>query len=300
MKDNIPIEVWTGSTNLTGGGLFGQSNVGHIIRNKEISKLYLEYWKKISADPKKTGEKGVKSWLKVNNPDLRGQVKKNSVNVIFSPRTDTSMLQWYADKLNEAKNSVFLTLAFSIDDSFFNVVKEDSKHSDNKSFQRYIMVENKNSQYIKPRYPDMTKCKQNMLAYGDKMRYRKGINETEELIESLTGLNENVNYLHTKYMLIDPLTDDPIVISGSANFSKASTIDNDENMLIIRGNTKIADIYLTEFMRLFNHFKNRNVENSLNDEDYKRRQSLIPNDTWTKAYFKKDSEEFRQRLLFSA
>jgi phosphatidylserine/phosphatidylglycerophosphate/cardiolipin synthase-like enzyme len=65
--------------------------------------------------------------------------------------------------------------------------------------------------------------------------------------------NKHVRYIHTKYMLIDPLSDDPIVITGSANFLKASTTGNDENMLIIRGDTAVADIYLTEFMRLFTH-----------------------------------------------
>jgi phosphatidylserine/phosphatidylglycerophosphate/cardiolipin synthase-like enzyme len=38
--------------------------------------------------------------------------------------------------------------------------------------------------------------------------------------EKLTG--PNVRYLHTKYMLVDLLGDDPIVVSGSANFSKPS------------------------------------------------------------------------------
>ncbi len=32
---------------------------------------------------------------------------------------------------------------------------------------------------------------------------------------------------------------------------------NDENMLIIRGDQRVADIYLTEFNRLFNHYSFR-------------------------------------------
>ena len=55
-------------------------------------------------------------------------------------------------------------------------------------------------------------------------------------------------------MLIDPLGEDPVVIVGSANFSAASTDSNDENMLVIRGNKAVADIYLGEFMRLFSHY----------------------------------------------
>jgi len=75
--------------------------------------------------------------------------------------------------------------------------------------------------------------------------------------EELTGLNGHVRYVHTKYMLVDPLSDDPIVVTGSANFSNASTKNNDENMLIIRGDTRVADIYLGEFMRLYTHYRFR-------------------------------------------
>lgn len=72
--------------------------------------------------------------------------------------------------------------------------------------------------------------------------------------ERLSGLNCHVRYVHTKYMLIDPLGPDPIILSGSANFSAASSKDNDENMLVIRGDKRVADIYLGDFMRLYNHF----------------------------------------------
>jgi hypothetical protein len=37
-------------------------------------------------------------------------------------------------------------------------------------------------------------------------------------------------------------------------------------MLIIRGDTRVADIFLGEFMRLFNHFQVRNMLNKLSDE----------------------------------
>ena len=64
-------------------------------------------------------------------------------------------------------------------------------------------------------------------------------------------------------MLVDPLSADPVVVTGSANFSKASTNSNDENMMIIRGNQRVADIYYTEFNRLFNHYYFRSVYNNV-------------------------------------
>ena len=100
-------------------------------------------------------------------------------------------------------------------------------------------------------------------------------------------------------MLIDPLTDDPIVITGSANFSTASTKNNDENMLVIRGNTRVADVFLGEFMRLFNHFHVRDRLNRLSSEKEVAASYLEPDDSWTKPYYKAGSQEQQERLLFS-
>jgi phosphatidylserine/phosphatidylglycerophosphate/cardiolipin synthase-like enzyme len=72
-----------------------------------------------------------------------------------------------------------------------------------------------------------------------------------------------VFFVHTKFLLIDPLSDDPLVCSGSANFSPDSLLQNDENMLLIRGDTRVADIYMTEFDRVFRHFYFRDIANEL-------------------------------------
>jgi phosphatidylserine/phosphatidylglycerophosphate/cardiolipin synthase-like enzyme len=71
--------------------------------------------------------------------------------------------------------------------------------------------------------------------------------------EYLTGFNRN-NYIHDKFLLIDPHGEDPIVVTGSANFSGPSQRNNDENMLVIRGVKRVAHIYFGEFLRIFDHF----------------------------------------------
>ena len=58
-------------------------------------------------------------------------------------------------------------------------------------------------------------------------------------------------------MLIDPLGTKPVTLMGSANFSEASVGTNDENMVLIRGDTRVADIYFGEFMRVFAHHRFR-------------------------------------------
>ena len=83
------------------------------------------------------------------------------------------------------------------------------------------------------------------------------------LKEELTRDQGNIFFVHTKYLLIDPLSDDPLICTGSANFSENSLTDNDENMILIRGSTRVADIYMTEFDRLFRHFYFRDVANEV-------------------------------------
>jgi len=305
LKNDKPIQVWTGSTNFTAGGIFGQSNVGHVVRDEAVAQKYLEYWGKLSTDPKKKSaesdppDTGMQNWTVLQQPDLQGPPPPNSITPVVSPRLTTAMLDWYADRLNAAKNSVFFTAAFSVADEIFEKVKVEKPVSHGEPYLRYLLLEGITG-LMRPKYPIMAKCPQNRIAWGDTLKTRAGGEEKhKQFIETLTGLNDHVNYLHTKYMLIDPLSDDPVVITGSANFSKASTVNNDENMLIIRGNKRVADIYLGEFMRLFNHFRLRNELNELSDEEAAKAAYLCPDDSWTKPYYTEDTQEHSERLLFS-
>ncbi len=304
LKDGKPIQVWTGSTNFTPGGIFGQSNVGHVVRDEAVAQKYHEYWQKLATDPKKKSSKsdppdaGIRNWNLLHQPDLEGPPPPDSMTAIFSPRLSKAMLDWYADRLDAARNSVFFTAAFSVADEIFNKVIHTRDVGD-EPYLRYLLLEGIGG-LLRPKYPKMAECPQNRIAWGETLRRRAGGDEKHtQFIETLTGLNTNVNYLHTKYMLIDPLSDDPVVITGSANFSKASTVNNDENMLIIRGNTRVADIFLGEFMRLFNHFESRNKENRLSDEDAEQERYLVGDDSWTRPYYTAGSQDQAERLLFS-
>jgi phosphatidylserine/phosphatidylglycerophosphate/cardiolipin synthase-like enzyme len=110
-----------------------------------------------------------------------------------------------------------------------------------------------------------------------------------------------VFFVHTKFLLIDPLSDDPLVCSGSANFSSNSLLQNDENMLLIRGNTRVADIYMTEFDRLFRHFYFRDVANELEAKGKNARSIFLDeSDDWSASYFWKDGfKSLRRQMFFS-
>jgi len=300
LKDGKPIEVWTGSTNITYGGIFGQSNIGHIVRDEGIAEQYFNYWTKLSGDPIKSKRgsdpdfTAMKNWVAEHNPNL-DDIPPNSIHAIFSPRKDTDMLQWYADQMKKAKQSIFFTAAFSMDKRVLEVLKNNTDTDD--AYQRYLLLEGITG-LMRDKYPILQKSTQNRISYGAEFKKRKGMEHTDIAIETLTGLNDHVNYIHTKYLVVDALTDDPLVVSGSANFSEASTINNDENMLIIRGNTRIADMFVCDFMRLFNHFKRRNDSNLLSDEEFQATEHLDNGSDWATPFFTSKHQLEQQRLLF--
>ncbi|WP_254513665.1 phospholipase D-like domain-containing protein [Anatilimnocola floriformis] len=324
LKDGKPEQVLTGSTNFTAGGIFGQSNVLHVIREPKIAAQYLAYWEYVKAyeaqvqglakpGAKKVGK--VPQWIIEQQADLTGPPPADSITTIFSPRPSTAMLSWYAEQLAAAKQSVHFTAAFGVSQPIGESLMGDTDGQ----VLRYTMLESRPSKKSSDDRKEAARAKKkpvpidfwdliekpwNRVAYGDVLS-RKAVEAREnerKYRESLAGVNVNVDFLHTKYLLIDPLSDDPIVISGSANFSDNSTTKNDENMLIVRGDTRVADIFLTEFMRLFNHFRHRNEENQLHQkagsEDVTT-ESLSPNDSWVKPYFDPKSQQYSERKLFS-
>ena len=45
-----PVEVWTGSTNLSTGGIHGQTNVGHWVRDTAVADQFARYWQLLAGD----------------------------------------------------------------------------------------------------------------------------------------------------------------------------------------------------------------------------------------------------------
>lgn len=62
-------------------------------------------------------------------------------------------------------------------------------------------------------------------------------------------LDEQHQSAHNKIMVIDADTHDPIVVTGSMNFTYSGQFKNAENLLILRGNKPLADTYAANWQR---------------------------------------------------
>jgi phosphatidylserine/phosphatidylglycerophosphate/cardiolipin synthase-like enzyme len=270
-----PVEVWTGSTNISLGGIAGQTNVGHWVRNAAVAAKFQAYWNLLKNNPgsvkgdttaaartkKAAYRTGVQGLLAA--PTALASVPAG-ITPIFSPRTGSAVLDMYVDFVANTTASSFITLAFGIGKAFKDKLathtaadhivfllleKRDAATAANKD--TFVALNSKNNVYE---------------AWGSFIRdpiYQW----TKETNAEALGLNEHVSYIHSKFLLRDPLGLDPIVVTGSANFSDASTNDNDENMIVIRGSQRTADIYFTEFNRLFNHYYFRSVMESVHEQE---------------------------------
>jgi phosphatidylserine/phosphatidylglycerophosphate/cardiolipin synthase-like enzyme len=289
LKDSQPQAVWTGSTNITDGGIFGHSNVGHVVNDAGIASAYLDYWNLLWADPNSTSLRLDVEGL--TPTPVPGSSQGPGTSTLFSPRSGVKLLSWYAEQAAAAQSMLCMGFAFGINKAFVPVFEMPF------SGLRYGLLDNDGTRpEIEAEVLRLRKLPFNRFAIGSAIR----VNSFDKwLKEKLSGLNSHVPYIHTKFMLVDPLGSDPVVITGSANFSDASTNANDENMLVIQGNTTVADIYMTEFFRLWNHYAFREWAAKNQGNPNVAPQFLKTDDTWRNIYFG-DTEQSRQRALFSS
>jgi len=272
-----PVAVWTGGTNFSEGGIFGHSNVAHVVEDPAVAARFLDYWTALAADPKSAS---LRTTVEALSP-LPAGAPPTGTTPLFSPRASLAALQWYADLGMGATDGLFMTFAFGMNATFQAV------YQDGAAPLRMALLEKKTRPMKKGPERDAEEAKiqalrnmpENVFAIGDFVR----TNQVDGWVkEKLTDLNTNVRFVHDKFMLVDPLGNDPIVVAGSANFSDASTRKNDENMIVVRGNTRVADIYLGEFMRLYSHHAFRESLNWRKPDDPPK--PLRTDDWWSDSF----------------
>ncbi|TKC09684.1 phospholipase D-like domain-containing protein [Pedobacter frigoris] len=301
-------EVWTGSTNISDGGIHGQTNVGHWVRNEAVAEKFLAYWNILSADPgaqagddKNTGMAKNKE-LKLAVEDLQPNFRytrlediAEGITTVFSPRRGPDVLESYVKMLDSARSVSCITLAFGINKLFKEAVLDNDATSAVTFFlleKEDAPTEKNKSTFVKIGY------RQNVYqAFGNYLKDSL-YQWAKEISPQKLGVNKHVSYIHSKFLLVDPLSSDPLVVTGSANFSTASTNSNDENMLVIRGNMRVADIYFTEYNRIFNHYYFRSVYNKVKKNAASKSQSpfLDTSGAWLEKY---ESGTFRYKRVMA-
>ena len=225
-----PIEVWTGSTNLTDGGIYGQANVGHRVRDERTAAQFLDVLDAPRQRPRRAATDATKDPLNIEFLQEVGSAHARrrpssatipaGITPLFSPRTDMTPLDLYVQLLAKAKSTVVRHLRVRhpldvqqgdrrqqprADRCASSCSRRRTQPRPTKAHPGPVVRLNSQEQHLQG-------CRLGAahharpMGRGDQQHGRSGSTSTSP---SST----------CKFMLHDPLGPDPIVVTGSANFS---------------------------------------------------------------------------------
>lgn len=276
----MPQAVLTGSCNWTDTGLCAQTNNSIVIQDKQVAARYMAYWKKLQADeiaheaggpfqdtPLRTFNGGGKTL----NLD-KGSEDASTLTSYFSPNTPKQRnnkakgkealpidLKDLNDRVMAAKNAV-LFLAFIPGTPSITDFAAAAQKANKNLFVRGCVTS-----------PDAAGNFYYDLRGTSPPKKQKGVKNPpapqDARVISAEALDKTVPngwqkellkagfaITHDKIVVIDPFADDCVVITGSHNLGYQASYNNDENLLMIEGNKKLAMAYATHVLDVYDHF----------------------------------------------
>lgn len=270
-----PEAVLCGSTNFTANGVYRQANVVHVLDDARIGASYLQTFEQVWAAPADVG--ATREWLTENNP----MQPEQALFAGFSPRSGQGDLREFVEIINAAKKDLLFVTAFALPDEVLNALLG-LPHDD---ILRYGLQNTVSS--ITGFHADRT------AQFAATALLNTGLEGW--LKENMKGQKGRL-LVHTKAIVVDFTSDAPTIISGSHNLSEAASNGNDENFLIIRGNTDLADRYGLELLRFYEHYRFRYFAKKL---QLKQVRPLAPDDSWTDDYYREGDLRMLSRLRFA-
>lgn len=88
-------------------------------------------------------------------------------------------------------------------------------------------------------------------------RQKHSLNEQRASTECLFKLKETsagLVTIHSKVIVIDPFSENSIVVTGSSNFGPKASFKNDDNLNIIR-DKKTVEEYAVNIMSIYDHYR---------------------------------------------
>jgi len=293
--------VLTGSANFTSEGLSAQANVLHVFESSELGALYLARKRELDGNPTLAAtQKSQSGW----SPEIT--VGDATMSVYFPPENSSTRnsLQAIVDAIQGAQHSVLMCAYDPTDKAMLDTLF--AKADEGKMMLALINRVPDHEPTGDPTRADVAAAIE-IFNRAERSHDIVGFSAFKKNDTPLDFVPERVLWpgedpkimvrVHHKFVVIDAEGDNPIVFTGSANFSGNSLHKNDENLLKITGSSRIAGIYFAEFLRLYEHYRARAA--------FARRQGgedtfkLTADNSWSKKYFVSGSPEAKARLAMA-
>ena len=272
--------VLTGSCNWTDTGLCAQTNNSIVIQDGTVAARYMSYWKKLRADesaheagspfqdaPLRTFNGAGKSL----NLD-KGTGDASTLTSYFSPNTKKQRskakgkaepfpvdMKDLSDRVMAAKNAV-LFLAFIPGTPSITEFAAAAQKANKDLFVRGCVTSPDaagNFFYdLKGTSPPKKQkgVKSKAAPQDARVISAQALGKTVPAGWQKELLKAGFAVTHDKIVVIDPFADDCVVVTGSHNLGYQASYNNDENLMMIQGNKKLAMAYATHVLDVYDHF----------------------------------------------
>jgi hypothetical protein len=303
--DGTPFAVLTGSTNWTYTGVCGQVNNAILLDDETLATAYLDFWHRLKSEsPSGAAGSATQSakFRSTNNRPHHSHVDDAEVTLWFSPNTEedekpdenpprpADMAEVF-ERIGAARSAVFFLLFQPGSPSILDAIL-DAQEADPALFVRGAAT---NVGAI--------------VNYETELFHRTG---ERAQVAAASALGDPFGPLwaellkapgghaiiHDKVVVIDPLSSDCTVITGSHNLGYRASYTNDENLLIIKGHQQLARAYATHVIDVYDHYrwrwKTRNWHHAAAGGD--NSGGLDGTDAWQSKYFSDPVVEAERRF----
>lgn len=265
-----PAAVLTGSTNWTWTGVCGQSNHAVLIQDAALARAYADYWGRLKTD---TVESRAAQPVSDGNVDdgpqrealrtfnrthpARTEVDGAAITAWFSPNTQ-AYAKSTASKPPVDMAEVFEAIAGAKQGILYLLFEPGTP-----SVAGAIAQAKKDNPALFVRGAATSKSPKQQ--FDTVLFHRDAPNPdivtTAKEVQDDFGywtrelLKAGVAVIHSKIVVIDPLSENPVVIMGSHNLGYRASYNNDENLLIVRGHQALAQAYAVNVMDVYDHYR---------------------------------------------
>jgi phosphatidylserine/phosphatidylglycerophosphate/cardiolipin synthase-like enzyme len=272
-----PFLVFTGSTNWTLNGLFKQANNAVVFNDDSIASYYFDEWKQILVDCK--NDKGLYDKpFKTFNATVKVN-KTQTVRTWFTPTAAFGDMIDARKLLNAAKEGI-LFLMFKPGNAGNETLYDEIISVSKKKKQLLVhgVINTDPGGKANPTIEFMNKGK---IDKGSFQGVTKANIKNSFSFWQAELASPNVT-IHSKLIVIDPFSANPVVLTGSHNMGKKASKSNDDNLNILTNDPDLAVAYAVHIMSVYHHYRWRYYRSNAG---VKKWSGNIKDDKWQNWYW---------------